>query len=101
MTTQAQVVVRPQKVFCVIEHSCRDLGLAEDVCLGRFTHAGITVEIGTDPDWLSDDLPEDEEWRIEWSKFYYGLDLAYAFNQTGERRFLQAWEKLISSWIRQ
>jgi hypothetical protein len=101
MTTQAQVVVRPQKVFCVIEHSCRDLGLAKDVCLGRFTHAGITVEIGTDPDWLSDDLPEDEEWRIEWSKFYYGLDLAYAFNQTGERRFLQAWEKLISSWIRQ
>ena len=26
-------------------------------------------------------------WQIEWRKFYYGLDLAYAFEATGDRAF--------------
>ena len=30
-------------------------------------------------------LPADEEWRIEWVKFYYGLDLAHAYRVTGAR----------------
>ena len=46
---------------------------------GRFTCAGETRELGTEPDWLGADLPADEEWRIEWVKFYYGLDLAHAY----------------------
>src|SRR5207249_3882170 len=40
------------------------------------------------------------EWAIEWSKFYYGLDLAHAFAETAEPRFLAAWERLARSWIR-
>src|SRR5207237_529210 len=40
------------------------------------------------------------EGAIEWSKFYYGLDLAHAFSETAEPRFLAAWERLVRSWIR-
>ena len=49
--------------------------------------------LGTDPDWRSADLPADEEWRIEWVKFGWGLDLAHAGYQ-------QVWEELTASWIR-
>jgi hypothetical protein len=46
-------------------------------------------------------FPDDDEWRIEWSKFYYGLDLAAAFNETGDSKFLYTWENLVRSWIEQ
>jgi uncharacterized heparinase superfamily protein len=88
-------------VLCVIEHEHRDRGLAEDVARGVFTHAGETRALGTEPDWLTTDLPGDEEWRIEWVKFYYGLDLADAYRATGEPRFLEAWERLVASHILQ
>lgn len=100
----ARTQLKPRSVFCVIEHAYRDRALAEAVCDGRFTHAGITLDIGDRsdwPDWLTADLPADEEWRIEWSKFYYGIDLACAFRETGEVKFLRAWERLVRSWIRQ
>ena len=88
-------------VVCVIEHLHRDRDVAEAVAAGRFTHAGETRALGVVPDWLGSDLPADEEWRIEWVKFYYGLDLAHAFRATGEERFREAWELLVASWIRQ
>ena len=34
-------------------------------------------------------------------KFYYGLDLADAFRATGDRRYLEAWERLVASFILQ
>ncbi len=66
---------------------------------GRFSFAGETRSLGLEPDWLHADLPADEEWRIDWVKFYYGLDLADAFRATGDRRFLDAWERLVASFI--
>ena len=95
------IAVRPRPVLCVIEHEHRDRLLAEEVARGRFTHAGETRDLGIEPDWLSADLPGDEEWRIEWVKFYYGLDLADAYRATGEPRFLEAWERLVRSWMTQ
>jgi hypothetical protein len=93
--------VAPRALYCVIEHQHRDRAVAEAVAAGRFTYFGTTLELGTQPDWTGAALPPDEEWRIVWSKFYEGLDLAHAFAETGEHRFLQAWEQLVSSWIRQ
>jgi hypothetical protein len=93
--------VVPRPVFCVAAHERRDMQVAEDVCAGRFTFAGTARLLGTEPDWLGAELPPDEEWRIEWSKFYYGRDLAFAFAQTGEVCFLRAWERLVGSWIAQ
>jgi Heparinase II/III-like protein/Heparinase II/III N-terminus len=97
----ALAAVRPRPVLCINEHEHRDRELAEAVAAGRFTHVGETVSLGLEPDWLRAALPGDEEWRIEWVKFYYGLDLADAFRATGERRFLEAWERLVGSFIAQ
>jgi len=101
MTTHASTQIRPRPVFCVIEHAYRDREIAEDVCAGKFTENGVTLELGLDPNWLLAGLPHDEEWQIAWIKFYFGLDLAAAFAETGEARFQQAWENLVASWIRQ
>lgn len=99
MMTQTQT--KPRSIFCIVEHAYRKLAVAEAVCAGRFTHAGVTLDLGAQPDWLMADFPSDAEWRIEWSKFYYGLDLAFAYGKTGDLKFLRAWERLALSWISQ
>ena len=91
--------VRPRSVFCVIADDHRDRAVAEAACAGRFVHNGVSLELGLEPDWRSAGLAEDKEWAIEWAKFYWGLDLAHAFRETAERRFLSAWERLVRSWI--
>jgi hypothetical protein len=99
MSAAAEVTPRP--VFCVAAHERRSMAVAEAVAAGRFELSGVARDLGTAPDWLGADLPADAEWRIEWSKFYYGRDLAYAFAETGERRFIEAWESLLGSWLDQ
>jgi len=91
--------LRPRSVFCIVAGHHRDRAVAEDACAGRFTYNGVTLELGLEPDWLSAGLDDDKEWAIECGKFYYGLDLACAFSETGESRFLAAWERLVLSWI--
>ena len=93
--------ILPRPVYCITQDVHNDRSVAEAIRAGRFTHAGITRELGTEPDWLGADLPPDDEWRIEWNKFYYGLDLAHAFVETGDPSFLNTWEGLVGSWIRQ
>ena len=78
--------LRPRPVFCAIEHLHRDRGGRRRGPRGRFTHAGVTLELGREPDWLGAPLPDDEEWRIEWVKFYYGLDLAPRVPRDGRPR---------------
>jgi uncharacterized heparinase superfamily protein len=92
---------RPRPVYCVNEHEHRDRALADAVADGRFAFHGVERELGLEPDWLGADLPEDEEWRLDWVKFYYGLDLADAFRATGDARYLRAWERLVASFIAQ
>ena len=91
----------PRPVFCVTEHAYCDRAIAENVCRGRFEHQGVSLDLGVEPDWLGAPLPPDREWRLEWVKFYYGLNLARAFCDTGERRFQDTWERLVRSFIRQ
>ena len=98
---QFRAEIRPKPVFCVIEHIHRNRGVADAVCAGEFTENGVTLSPGIPPDWLRDGLPQDQEWRIAWSKFYFGLDLAAAYSETGEPRFLRTWEILVDSWMRQ
>lgn len=96
-----QTQIKPRSVFCIVERAYRSFVVAEAVSAGRFTHVGQTLDLGVEPDWLMADFPLDAEWRIEWSKFYYGLDLAFAFRETGDEKYLRAWERLVLSWIRQ
>jgi hypothetical protein len=97
----AASAILPRPVFCVIDRLYRDRALADAVRRGLFTHAGVTLDLGPEPDWLTSELPADPEWQIEWRKFYYGLDLAHAFCATGDVSFLRAWERLVRSWIGQ
>ncbi|MEA2133283.1 MAG: hypothetical protein QOC68_1192 [Solirubrobacteraceae bacterium] len=92
---------RPRPVLCVTEHEHQSRAVADGVRAGRFTIAGETRTLGNDPDWRSASLPVDEEWRIEWVKFGWGLDLAHAAAATGDRGYQRAWEELTASWIRQ
>jgi Heparinase II/III-like protein/Heparinase II/III N-terminus len=92
---------RPRPVVCVIEHLHRDRSVADAVLAGRYHHAGVTLELGPEPDWRHGGLPADEEWRIEWSKFYEGLDLAHTYRQSGDPAYLDAWVRLVDAWIRQ
>lgn len=92
---------RWRAVFCIVEHAYRDLDVAEGACAGIFTNAGVTLDLGSDPDWLTASLPDDEEWKIEWYKFYFGLDLAQAFAITGNEKYQTTWQRLVQSWIAQ
>jgi uncharacterized heparinase superfamily protein len=87
-----RVAVRPRPVVCVTEHEHRSRAVADGVLAGRFTVAGETRELGPDPRWRGAHLPADDEWRIEWVKFGWGLDLAHAGHGA-------AWERLTASWI--
>ena len=91
----------PRRVYCVGEHEYQSRAVADAVAAGRFPIQGITVPLGIEPDWLGAALPRDREWRLEWGKFYYGLDLAAAAEQTGSRTYLTAWQRLVTSWIAQ
>jgi Heparinase II/III-like protein/Heparinase II/III N-terminus len=95
------IASRWRDVFCIVENAYRDISIADNVCEGVFTFAGQTLKLGTKPNWLTTVLPEDDEWRIEWYKFYYGLDLAHAFAVTGKTKYRHAWRQLVQSWIEQ
>ena len=93
--------LRPRDLFCIIAESHADIAAARGVCEGRFHEAGETVTMPMPPKWLGSHLPSDQEWRIAWHKFYYGLDLSHAFDVTGEPRFLDTWVQLVLSFIDQ
>lgn len=98
---QERKAERWRDVFCVSEHVHTDLALADEVCDGVFTCTGLKLELGIPPDWTTTALPSDEEWKIEWHKFYYGLDLAHAFAVTGDEKYRITWRQLVQSWITQ
>jgi len=79
----------------------RARAVADAVAAGRFPIQGRELDLGAEPDWIGAALPADREWRLEWSKFYYGLDLAAAFAETHDPRYVDAWKRLVLSWIRQ
>ena len=63
-----------------IEHVHRDRPSPSDVCRGRFRHPGRDVDVWAwSPTGCGVAVAADREWRLEWVKFYYGLDLARAF----------------------
>jgi hypothetical protein len=99
--TVVEATRAPRPISCPVEHAHRSRTVADDACAGRFTHCGLTVELGLEPDWLGHDFPRDEEWRIECVKFGWGLDLAHAFTETRATRYRRTWEALVRAWIEQ
>jgi len=88
---------RPRSVFSLSAGGHCDRALAEALCTGRFIHAGVSREFGLEPDWPAP-APGDD-WQQALAAFAWGLDLAHAFRETAEPRFLATWERLVLSWI--
>jgi hypothetical protein len=88
-------------VVCVVDERRRDLDVAEAAAAGRFTHNGVTLHLGVEPDWIAGGLAGDVEWRTEWVKHNEGLDLAHAYAITGDERFVTTWERMVASYARQ
>jgi heparinase II/III-like protein len=99
MMASSTATLRP--VYCAIAHLHQSVECALDVCRGVFHIAGATLSVGQAPRWRDVAIDADRERWIEWSKFYYGLDLAHAFAQTGDLRFQRTWERLVRSWLDQ
>ncbi len=89
----------PRPVYCVIDDACRSLVRADQVRAGVFELAGTALSLGAEPRWVDGEFPADEEWRIEFSKFYYGLDLGHAAALSGCRSYFDRWRDLVMSWI--
>src|SRR2546425_703558 len=79
--------LKPRKVAYPGASGYRDPALADAVCAGCFSHLGITLDLGPEPDWLTAEFPADKEWRREWSKFGYARTLAQAFGETNDARY--------------
>jgi hypothetical protein len=90
-------------VVCTVDDAGRpgDLAVADAAVAGRFTHLGVTLDLGAEPDWIAGGLAHDIEWRIEWVKAAEGLDLADAFAATGDGTYLATWERLVRSYASQ
>lgn len=95
------IVTAPAPLVSLTDELRRDLDVARDARAGRFTHAGVTLDLGRRPDWRQGGMAGDDEWRIEWVKLYEGLDLAHAFSVTGDGSFLETWEDLVDSFCDQ
>ncbi|MET0460837.1 MAG: alginate lyase family protein [Ilumatobacteraceae bacterium] len=98
-TTDIIGVAGPRTVVCVVDETRRDMATARDAVAGRFTHNGVTLDLGTRPDWRSSGLAHDVEWRTEWAKANEGLDLAHAYGVTGDLRFVSTWQELVTSYV--
>ena len=99
MTVASVRALRP--VHCVTRHLHRDIECAREITCGRFHLGGTTLIMPGVPRWCDTSVDSDLERWIEWSKFYYGLDLAFAYAETGDSMFAATWERLVSSWIDQ
>jgi Heparinase II/III-like protein/Heparinase II/III N-terminus len=91
----------PRNVFCVIENKYQSLETADNATRGIFTNAGLTLDLGRKINFAENPLPSDEEWQIEWFKFYFGLDLAHTFHRTNDAKYLQTFEYLVRSFVKQ
>src|SRR5262245_3019496 len=88
-------------VVCVVDEAGRDVDVADAAVAGMFTHNGVTLDLGPEPDWIGGGLAHDVEWRTEWVKATEGLALAHAHAVTGADRYLRAWERLVRTYIEQ
>ena len=66
----------------------------------RFEFNGELFHLPDPIDWLVNPS-RDVEWHILFHKFYYAVGLGMAFDETGDRRYLDKWIALSRSWIEQ
>ncbi len=72
----------------------------ESILNNRFEFNGESFDMPDSIDWLTNPS-RDVEWHILLHKFYYAVGLGLAFDETGDRIYLDKWVALTQSWIEQ
>lgn len=75
-----------------------DRGNADKVLAREFTFVGKTHTLPYDIDWNANP-PNDHEWPIELNRHYTWLNLARAWDATGDARYARDLAFLVSDWI--
>lgn len=76
------------------------LANADRVLAGRFDIVGEEHVLAPGFSW-SHNPSRDKEWQIAHHKFYFAVDLAHAWRERRDARYLIAWSDLIASWLRE
>lgn len=71
----------------------------DDILMNEFEFNGERHIFSGSPLWLTN-LSSDQEWLILLHKFYYAVGLGMAYRETDDRRYVEKWVDLTSSWIR-
>lgn len=68
---------------------------ANEICRNRFTFLNVSLDLPKVP-WH--DAPASHLWRFNLHYFDYAVDLAWAFQATGDPRYLARLEELVTDW---
>jgi hypothetical protein len=90
-------IERPRAVSTLRGGAGGDRALAEALCAGTFVHAGERRDFDLDPAWETGRGAD--AWQRALAAFEWGHDLAHAYRETAESRFLTTWQRLVLSWI--
>lgn len=72
------------------------LARADAICRGEFSFVGETMKLGT-PAW--NERHGSHLWSYNLHYFDFAMDLAWAARWTGDHRYLDRLEQLVTSWI--
>jgi hypothetical protein len=86
------------RYFSVIDEEQNTPEKLDGILCNRFEFNHEPYQLNDEFDWLTNPS-SDVEWLILLHKFYYAVGLGRRFQQTGNLRYRDKWQALISSWI--
>ena len=86
------------RYFSVIDEEQNTPEKLDGILCNRFEFNHQPYQLDDEFDWLTNPS-SDIEWQILLHKFYYAVGLGKRFQQTGNLRYRDKWQTLISSWI--
>ena len=86
--------------FPVLDKEMAEKAFIDDVLDNRFNFNGETFLLPNPMNWLCNPS-SDIEWHILLHKFYYAPGLGKAWLETKDRRYLEKWIELMTSWMEQ
>lgn len=78
--------------------STSSLENADKILVNRFELIGETFDLEEGFSW-EPKRTADKEWQIAHHKFYFAVDLVYAWRETKDPVYLRKWVSLIDSWL--
>jgi Heparinase II/III N-terminus/Heparinase II/III-like protein len=84
--------------FPVLDQEQTARAAIDNILCNRFDLVGESHQLAPNFDWLANPS-QDLEWLIMLHKFYYAVGLGAAYHDTNDRRYVEKWVALTSSWI--